>query len=283
MKRSTVVAAISTALLGLGVTATADEKVDQAVKELEAKFAKIDSYTAKTKTMTDTEFGPGHSQKSEMSGTAEWVRKGEKALMRSDTKCVTVKTEDGKKTTTPSIITTVNDSEFQYVLIEEGGKKKVTKTKAQPAQAYHPMALFKQYQAYHDIKLLPDEAVHGQDCYVFEMKMKAMEGAPPTGRQVLYYQKDNGIVVKSEGFDGEGKLISSSMSMDVKINVSISEDRFKFDIPEGAEVFDQTSMQEQQPPSETEEEEPEEEQAEKEEPQKPEKKKPKIPKLPKLP
>jgi len=272
MKRTMLLAVMCTTLLGSSVTATADEKVDKAINELEQRFAKINSYTAKTEAMTDTEFSPGHTQKSEMVGTIEWVRKGEKALMRSDTKCNTVKTEGGQTTRTPSTIITVMDGEFYYMLTEEGDQKTVIKSQAPAAQTYHPKAIFEQFRNYFDIKLLPDEKVNGHDCYVFEMKMKPMEGMPPSGRQLMCYQKDNGLGVKFQAFDANQKLISSSLSTDIKINVDISADRFKFEIPEGAQVIDSTGAQ-QQPP-------PEEPKAEK---KKEEKKKKKGIKLPKLP
>lgn len=275
MKRNTFLAVLGTALLCLSVTAVADEKVNKAIDELEQGFAKVKSYAAKTKAMTDTEFGPGHTQKTEMTGTMEWVRKGDKALMRSDTKCNTTKTEGGQTTSTPSTITTVMDGEFYYMLTEEGEKKTVVKSHAPATHTYHPKGIFDQFRSYFDIKLLPDEKIGGHDCYVFEMKMKPMEGMPPSGRQLMYYEKKHGLNIKSEGFDANEKLISSSLSSDIKVNVDISAERFKFEIPEGAQVMDSTAAAQQPQQEEAKSEEKEE--------KKEEKKKKKGIKLPKFP
>ena len=290
MKRSTLVATVFALLFGSSLTATADEKVDKVAKDLDGRFAKIDSYTAKTESMIDSQFGPNHAQKSKIVGTMAWVRKGAKILMRNEMKDQTVKTEDGKTTETTSDILMVSDGEFLYSLSEVEGKKFVTKSFAPSAKDSSPSAMFNQLKAYYDIKLLPDETVDGDDCYVFEMKMKPMEGVPPSGRQVSYYQKKTGISIKNEGFDADGKLTHSSIMKDLKINANVSDDSFKFEIPEGAQVSDMTKQQQQQQPPDEQVEPKEEPQAEqpkeeKEEPKKPEKKKKKkklfdVPKLP---
>ena len=272
MKRGTLVVAVIAALVGLSAAAAADEKVDKAVKELDQQFAKVKSYTAKIESKTDVEFGPGHTQKSEMAGTTEWLRKGEKALMRSEMKFKTTKTEEGKTTTTPSTITTVDDGEFLYVLTEEKGQKTVMKNQAATAKMHQPAGFFGPYKSYYDIKLLKDDKVEGNDCYVFEMKMRPMEGVAPSGRQLVYYQKKHGIQVKFEAFDVDGKLTNWSISKDLKVNVDIGADRFKFKIPEGAQVMDNTTAQQQ--PAQTESE------PEKKEEKKEKKKGIKLPKWP---
>jgi outer membrane lipoprotein-sorting protein len=276
MRRSTHWAAICTVLLGFGVTAIADEALDKAVKELDESFAKVKSYTATSKTTSEWELQPGQPQKTEMAATIEWTRKGEKALMRNESKTETAQTQNGEttKTTTNSLL--VCDGEFCYSLTEQDGQKTVIKSPAWSAKDSQPKAFFDQWQSYGSIKLLPDEKVGGEDCYVFELKMKPMEGAPPAGRTVVYYRKDNGISVQSEGFDAEGKLNSSSITTDLKVNVDISADRFKFEIPAGAQVMDQTASQEQ-----PEQEAPKGEN--KEEKEQKEKKGIKLPKLPKRP
>lgn len=279
MQRVRFVAAVSAVLLGLAVSAIADEKADEAIKQLDQQFAKIKSYTAKSESMMDVEFAPDHTQKTKLAGTLEWMRDGEKVRMRSEAKADTATTEGGKTTKKVSTHTTVSDGEFLWVLTVDGDQKTVLKNRAPTAQDSRPSAVFAQLGSYYDITLLPDAQVNGADCYVFEMKMKPMEGMPPSGRQLVYYQKDNGLSVKSEGYDAGGKLTASSVTSDIKLNPDISSARFKFEVPEGAQVSDMTSTQ--QPQAQPEQ--PKEEEKEKEqEPQK-EKEKEKGPKLPKWP
>lgn len=286
MKRGTLLAAAFTVLLGFAAVAAADEKADQAIKELDESFAKVNSYTCKAQMMTDTEFGPGQAYKSKMLITSEWVRKGQKALMRNQAKSKTEQTMDGKTTKTTSMTTGVSDGDFLYTMTEGSGKKTAIKSRAPVAQDYHPSVIFDQLREYNEIKLLPDEKVDGHDCYVFELKSKPMAGQPAGGRSVSHYAKANGIQLKSEAFDANGKLTSSSTTTDIKINVDISEDHFKFEVPADAEFIDATKLEQEQPQMESKPEESEEQPAEQEEPKKPEKekkKKPKLPKLPKLP
>lgn len=139
MQPRTLMIAVIAALWGLGATAAGEEKWDKALKELDQQFAKIKSYTAKMEAWTDSKYGPDQKQKMEMTGAVEWVRQGKKALMHSDMKQKTTKTEGGKTTTTVSTITTVSDGDFMYMLMEEDGKKTVMKNRAQPAKSYHPV------------------------------------------------------------------------------------------------------------------------------------------------
>lgn len=240
MKRYRWVAAVSVMVAGFVVSATADEKVDGAIKELDQQFAKLKSYTARTESMTEIEFGPGHTQKTEMGGTVEWMCAGEKVHMRTDMKVNAATTEAGTATKTTSASTTVSDGEFLWVLNVEGDQKTVIKNRALTAQDSRPSATFAQLRTYYDIALLPDAQVDGADCYVFEMKMKPMEGVPPSGRQLVYYQKKTGLSVKSEGFDANGKLTVSSVTRDIKLNPDLSADRFRFEVPAGAQVMDMT-------------------------------------------
>ena len=281
MKLSILIGMAFAVLGGLCGGAVADEKADAAINELDKQFVNVKSYSAKTEAMTDAEFGPGHTSKKDMAGTSEWMRKGDTVLVRADMKCKTVATEGGNTTTTHSTLTTVNDGKFLYAVTDEDGKKTVVKNKAPAASSYQPKGYFALFKSYYEIKLLNDEQVNDADCCVFEIKMKPMEGAPPGGRQLVYFWKGYGIQIKSEGFDAGGKLISSSISTDIKINVDLSADRFAFKIPEGAQVVDTTGVQPQ--PAQTEPVTESKAEPEKVEGKKKKKKGIKLPKLPKWP
>ena len=244
MWRARFVCAVAAALILSG--AAADEKADQAIKELDQNFAKVKSYTAKTESMTDVAFGAGNAQKMKMVGTSAWLRKGEKAMMRGETACETTKTQDGKTTTSKSTIVTVDDGTYLYVLTKEEGKQTVMKNHANAAM-YKPAGYFDQLRTYYDIKLLEDTEVNGHGCCAFELTMKPMEGAAPSGRMVACYWKDHGIMLKSEGYDADGKLISQSLTKDVKVNASVDESQFEFEVPDGAQVMDMTAAQQAQP------------------------------------
>ncbi|MBU0718102.1 MAG: hypothetical protein KJ749_07635 [Planctomycetes bacterium] len=287
MRAYRCIAVVCAVLAGLAVMATADEKVDKAIKELDQKFAKINSYTSEWISKMDLDYGSGHIEKTESVTITEWMRKGPKALMRTEIATTTIKTEEGKTSEEKSKNLIVSDGDFYYSVFDQDGQKMVMKSKAQLAKDAHPKALFAQLRQFNTITLLPDEKVGGEDCYVFELKVKPNEYQPETGRSLVYYQKSTGINAKSEGYDEKGKLVSSSLTKDLKINVDISPDRFKFEIPEGAQVTDMTNIEQPtQAKGETKAEETEKEQPQEEPREEPKnEKKPdiKVPKKPKLP
>ncbi len=240
MLRNVRVQAIATVLAGLSVTAVADEAADTATKELAQRFAQVQSYTAQVETLNDFMFRPDRGEKTIVTGPIEWRRQSEKALMRSvDTRTET-KVARGQTTTTTATITTVSDGEVQYVLTEENGEKTLAKSGAPALQTYSPEGYFEQFGKLFDIKLAPDAQVNGAECYVFEMRLKPMENLPPSGRQFVYFHKQHGIQVKSETYDPRGKLTRSVLLKDLKVNVDISPDRFKFEVPDDAKVTDTT-------------------------------------------
>ena len=289
MNVTRIVAAVSAVLFGLSMSAAGEEKLDSVIKQLDDQYAKIKTYSAKTKTTTDFAYTPEYKQKSEMVGTMEWARKGDKVLFNSVTDCDTQTTQSGETKKTKSKITSVCDGDFLYAMNEEDGHKTVMKNKAPVASDTRPSAMFKQLREHMDIKLLDDAQVDGADCFVVEMTLKPMEGVPPQGRQVQYYRKDHGMMVKSEGFDANGKLTTSTHTTDIKLNGDISDDHFKFEIPADAQVTDMTTMQQpgqtQAQAGETQEEQPAEQKPEDgEQKDKKEKKGLKLPKkLPKIP
>jgi outer membrane lipoprotein-sorting protein len=250
MLRKVRLVAVVAVFANLGVAAHADEATDKAIKELERQFAQVKSYTSQFESMADTEFMPGHAHKMVMVGSAEWQRRDGKALLRLESKQTTTKTAGDETTTTTSTVTTVSDGELLYVLTEGNNQKTVVKSQASPLRVYHPEGYFEQFANFFDVKLAPDAQVNGDDCYVFEMRAKSMEGAPPSGRQLVYFQKKHGVQVKSEAFDANGKLVTSSLTKDLKVNVDIGADRFKFEIPADAQVTDTTAYQAQPAPEE---------------------------------
>jgi outer membrane lipoprotein-sorting protein len=250
MLRKVCPVAVVAVFASLSGMALADEATDKAIKELERQFAEVRSYTSQFESMTDMEVMPGHAHKMVMVGSAEWQRRDGKALLRSESKHTTTKTAGDESTTTTSIVKTISDGELLHVLTEEDGQKTVIKSSAAPLRAYHPEGYFEQFANFFDVRLAPDAQVNGDDCYVFEMRAKSVEGAPPAGRQVVYFQKKHGIQVKSEAFDANGKLVTSSLTKDLKVNVDISADRFKFEMPPDAQVTDTTAYQAQPTPEE---------------------------------
>ena len=65
-------------------------------------------------------------------------------------------------------------------------------------------------------------------------------------KMVTHYRKDCGQSVKTVTYAKDGKVTMTSVTSDVKVNPSLSDDRFVFKAPAGVEVQDMTAMQDQQ-------------------------------------
>lgn len=239
MKQTRLLAAVSAVLFGCGTMGFADDLAD-VEKKLVAAWAKVKSYSAKTTSKSEFAYGEGNSRKSESQGTTEFVLKGEKAFSRTEWNETAVTTEDGKTTTRKTHSLMVGNAEFTWTLTETDGATTVMKMEAPKAAQYSPEFYFNSYRDRYTTKPLPDAKFDGADCYVLEVKMKPIEDMPPSGLFVMYYRKDCGISVKTLIYDADGKVTMESLSTDLKLNPSISDDRFKFTVPEGVEVMDMT-------------------------------------------
>lgn len=233
---------ISIGLLASCAVGLAYDKLDEIEKKIEGSFDKIKSYSAKFKSVSDSDDGRGNKYHMDNKGTTEYVRKGDTVLSRSDSQIVTVTTTDGKETRSESKVTSVSDGEFTYMLTEDANGKQVMKSKATTLAEARPTAWLKTMREHFEITVLDDEKVDGKDCYVIQSKFKPQEGAPPQGRTVMYFRKDSGLSVKSLVYDENGKVTTESVTTDIKLNAGISESRFKLEIPPGVKVTDLTQM-----------------------------------------
>lgn len=239
MKHTRTLAVVAAVLFGCGTMGFADD-LAEIEKKIVAAWAKVKSYSAKTTSTSNSSHGEGHSSKTESQGTTEMVLKGEKVFSRTEMNQTTVTTEDGKTTTEKSHLLMVGNAEFMWTLNETDARTTVMKMEAYKAAMYSPKSYFKTYRDNYTMKSLPDETFDGAACYVFEARMKPIEGVPASGPYVMYYRKDCGISVKTVIYDADGKVTMESLTTDLKLNPSISDERFKFTVPEGVEVMDMT-------------------------------------------
>jgi outer membrane lipoprotein-sorting protein len=236
---------------------------------------------------------PQFSFKNASTGTTEMLKDGAKWKMRSETKGTMVQKFGDQETKTASNTLMVSDGEYIYSLTDSNGMKQAFKMKVQPGQEYAGDSWVKSMREIYDLKVLPEEAVDGANCWVLEATPKQAGGAQ--GVSIFYFTKDSGMMVKSIGKGPDGKVLSTMTSKNIKINPSIAADRFVFTAPPGVTVIDQSAalqaaQQQQAAQAEPAKEEPakaetakteepakkEETAAKKEEPKKEEKKKKKI-------
>lgn len=233
---------ISIALLASCSVGLGYDKVDDVAKKIDASFDKIKSYSAKFTMVSDSDMGQGNNYHMESKATMEFLRKGDTILSRSDSQVMTIMTMDGKETKTESKITSASDGKFTYILSKDANGTQASKSKAATLADSRPTMMFRALRQFSDITVLDDENVDGKACYVIQTKTKPQEGMPPQGRSVMYFRKDIGLSVKWMSYDANGKVTMKSLTTDLKLNASISESRFKLEIPPGVKVTDLTQM-----------------------------------------
>src|SRR5262249_17648891 len=114
------------------------------------------------------------------------------------------------------------------------------KTSVNPFDALNS---FKLQEQNFNLKLLPDEKVDGKPCWAIELVIKDPAARAMMGRTVTYYDKNNGIGVKSVTTDKDGKVTTTSTTTDIKLNADIKPDKFVFKAPEGVKVQDLTATE----------------------------------------
>ncbi|MCP4246834.1 MAG: outer membrane lipoprotein-sorting protein [bacterium] len=243
MQRLTKAIVGSVFLAALAVPATAD-RIDEIEKELIQAHGKLKSYTAKSRSSYDSGTDDESMYKSNDKGTYEWQRQGELVMYRIETTGMQVVKAGGKESANLVKSTVVCDGKDMYVLSDTSGQKSAIKHKADPRAAGAPAMMFEGLRDQYNLKVLADESVNGQSCYVIEGKAKHVgeDGGNPMVRYVTYVSKEMGVAVKGIGYDADGKTMSASDTTDIKINVPISPERFEFVAPEGVTVVDMAKM-----------------------------------------
>lgn len=241
---------VGIAILLMGSPATA-KTIKDVQKELIEKSSKLKSYSAKMTTKSEYDIGQGNKSKTESTGTMEWASKetpkGDKFLYRMESKDINITVVSGEESKTVSKTLTVCDGDFIYTLSDSDGQKMAVKMKVQSTQSYDIKATFDAWEKTYNLKLLADEKFDNADCWVIEAtpKKKAGEqvGASPIFKSKFWYRKDVGLMVKTVSFDKNNKPTSTTTITDIKANIEIKPERFKFKCPEGVQLMDMTQQQ----------------------------------------
>lgn len=213
------------------------ESIDGVEKKIAEQSAKLKSWSAKMKSVTEIA-GEGYKTKTVSEGTFEQMRKGDVVMFRSETNTTTTMDIAGKPTKMESKATSISDGQFVYTLTDTSGMKNAMKMKAQKQVESAP---FKTLREDYILMLLPEETIDGRKAYVIEAKPRP--GRPASagvGRMVYYYDQSTGISLKTVSNDASGKPTVTTTYTDIKIDPSLSPDRFVFKAPAGVQVQDLT-------------------------------------------
>ncbi|MCH8148440.1 MAG: outer membrane lipoprotein carrier protein LolA [Planctomycetes bacterium] len=173
----------------------------------------------------------------------EFMTKGEKQLFRNETSYTNVTDISGTKTTSKGTSLSVGDGEFNYVHSVNDGMESVMKMRATPqAGGAIQQSYFDTMAKTYNLELMPDAKVGSHSVYVIRAVLKN-PSPMAAAEQFLYFDKATGMMIKMVGKDSAGKVMMETLTTDLKINSSISADRFVFTAPEGVQVMDMTQPQ----------------------------------------
>jgi len=227
------VSLIGTVVLGLAFSGAgaAAETVEEVSKKIAAASEKLESFSAKTKMVTEMK-QEGFSMVSTTEGTTETLRKGGDLLMRTENKIVAETSVGGNVNKQESSVLMINDGSFTYTMSETAGvqmaqKNKIEKTEADPLKLWRTTA---------ELKVLPDSSSEGQAAWVIEATPKS--GQEGLGKTVIHFHKESGQMIKMISYTPDGKPMTTLTCSDIQLNGKISPERFVFKAPPGVEVQD---------------------------------------------
>jgi outer membrane lipoprotein-sorting protein len=221
-------------------TALADDLADIEKQLIEAQ-KKLKSFSAKLKTSHDMDLGEGNTLKADSKGTLEWMQKGDTVMYRMETAGERIQNIGGREDKAAMASTNVCDGKYLYVLSDVYGNVSAAKYMAdqKPRREVSVEETLKSLRKSYDLKRLPDEELQGCDCFVLQATPKNADRSP-TVKDLHYFCKDLGMVIKSAGYDKGGKAIFTWELTDIRKDTGINPDRFRFEAPEGVEVQDMT-------------------------------------------
>ena len=243
MKKTRILAAM--AMVGFVTASVRGESLDDVKKKIQSKLDGYKTIQLKMQTTTDMT-SEQVSMKSDTMQTVQAARKGDKVLSRVDSVTKGETRFAGESQKVDSTTLSVCDGDTVYTYTESMGMKNAFKQKADKTNTFNPFDItnsFKILEQNFTIKLNADETVDGKPCWVIEMVMKnTVPGMGGKGKTLSYYEKSNGISLKSISYDEKGKVTTTSTTSDIKLNESIPPDQFVFKAPQGVEVVDQADL-----------------------------------------
>ena len=246
MIQKTMIQKLTSAMVLACVVAFAGAAHAATMEEIEAKLSeshkKLKSYTAKTSMHNDMDLGDGNTMKLESTGTHEWLRQGEKMLYRIDTKSHGENNFGGQKTVTDSSVSVICDGAYVYTLSDDGNQKTALKNKVDPSNTGEVRYIFENMREAYNLKVLPDANEQGHDCFVIEATLKEQNPMSPIAKNVHYFSKDMGIMIKLLMYNAKGKVVGESLTTDIAMNKDIDAGRFVFKAPPGVTVMDTSGL-----------------------------------------
>lgn len=222
------------------------QRILEVEKEIIEKASKIQSYSAKITTHTKIDNEYFHD--STMEGTLELSRVGAKTLYRNEGK-IKGKYMPPERAERPLDRDTLSvcDGVHLYQYVDQSREpwpdKRAIRMDAGSEPALFPdRKFFDALRTDHDLDLLPDEKLDGQEVHV----IVAVPNDPARfniKRKITYFSSETGLILKQVIYDIKDVPFNTMTLRDIKTNVKIDPERFVFKAPEGVQVQDLAALQ----------------------------------------
>jgi outer membrane lipoprotein-sorting protein len=243
----TLMAALLTAPLALAddhaekPEAAADAEMAKIEKAVIAAWKSYKSMTADMEMTTNVSMA-GVSMTGQGSGKMMMSREGDTIKARMELEnTMTQKMGETENKMEQSMLT-VSDGEVAYTMTEQMGAKTVVKMDAEKSgQSFNPEDSFKQLREQFELKALPEQTVDGRKMWVIEGTPKQPAMAAQISKMEQYIDQQTGVTMKQIMYGADGSPMQTMTIKNVKFDEKIDDAMFKFDVPEGVQVIDQTS------------------------------------------
>ena len=240
MRTRTTLIGLGCALL-LAATVQAGDTLESVEKRLGAQWEKLSSMSARFD-LVRKEIRDGVPMTTSGQGKFESLKYDDRRLYRTDLDSRTQPDDKSTKGISEKSATMIDDGVYLYTLSTRTTRPvpAAVKMVSQPGGlGGNGKAMLGLMRKTHDLRLLPDQSISKQACYVVEATRK---GAPRGGavRKMIFFRRADGIVLEMRGFDARGEQIMTMTYRDIKLNPKIDPRRFIFKAPPGVKIVDRT-------------------------------------------
>lgn len=220
------------------ITSPEPGSLEEAEKNIVERFRSIQSLAA-TITNEESQKIEGKQVTMMITRQIEWTRKGQGFLYRAQTRTRTTQTNAHGPTIRESLSTLVSDGERVARLTDQDGTLSATLRKADVTVTPDVQAMFEQLRKDSTLKRFPDVKVGSDDCYAIQVVPKEKKGSDIL-QTMIYFRKDIGLDVRTVVYGKENQEIFTSTTTNVRLNPTLTPDRFVLVLPDGVELIDQS-------------------------------------------
>ena len=242
MKKHTRLTVLAAAALGLLATGALADDLASVEKKISAGWKNYKTMSAKVVLSQHMNMG-GMSMETNGNGTQELMRQGDKTLSRFELKMAMTRKMGEQEMKMEQEMLQIIDGDITHMLVDAMGQKTAFKSKTKDSDASDPELMFAAMHKDSEVKLLPEETIAGAKMYVIESTPKekaASPGAPQ--KTIMYFNQATCQLVKMIAHDQTGAPMMTMEYSDFKFDEPIDPDRFKFVLPEGVQLMDQTKV-----------------------------------------